>query len=145
MIERLDAGGPVLGLLGCPCYGSGTVMLDPGDVLICFTDGVAETCDAGGTEMTVAGIVRVALEHLNQSAHEMVEAILRASDDFSQGRAPRDDRTVVVLRAADPARSATRAERRAAADPAMQRRTVAVCSAVTPPIPLVRESCEMIS
>jgi serine phosphatase RsbU (regulator of sigma subunit) len=130
MIERLDAGGPGLGLLGFACYGSRTVMLDPGDVLICFTDGVPETCDAGGTEMTVAGIVRVALEHLNQPAHEMVEAILRASDDFSQGRAPRDDRTVVVLRAADPA---------------MQTRTAAACSAVRPAVPVVRESCEMIS
>lgn len=131
MIERLDAGGPVLGLLGRACYRSGAVMLDPGDVLICFTDGVAETCDAGGTEMTVAGIVRVALEHLNQPAHEMVEAILRASEDFSQGRAPRDDRTVVVLRAA--------------AEPAMQTRTAAACNAVTPAVPVVRDSYEMIS
>ena len=144
-IERLDSVGPVLGLLGCAWYGSGTVILDPGDVLICFTDGVAETCDAGGTEMTVAGIARVALEHLNQPAHEMVEAILRATEDFSQGRAPRDDRTVVVLRAADTAMGLTRAEGRVAADAPMQKRTATACRAVRPAIPVVRSSCEMIS
>ena len=144
-IERLDAGGPVLGLLGCAGYRSGTVALDPGDVLICFTDGVAETCDAGGTEMTVAGIARVALEHLNQPAHEIVDAILKASEHFSQGRAGRDDRTVVVLRIADPSAGATRTARRMAVEPDLQKRAAAACRPELSAAAVVRGSLEMIS
>jgi hypothetical protein len=68
----------------------------------------------------------VALEHMNRPAYEIVDAILRASEDFSQGRAAHDDRTVVVLRVADPAAGATRTERRMVAEPEPRKRTAAV-------------------
>ena len=41
-IERLDEGGPVLGILPQADYSEGETQLGPGDVLVLFTDGVVE-------------------------------------------------------------------------------------------------------
>jgi sigma-B regulation protein RsbU (phosphoserine phosphatase) len=41
-VRRLDRGGSVIGLLNNLEYDEGTVTLDPGDILIAYSDGVTE-------------------------------------------------------------------------------------------------------
>jgi sigma-B regulation protein RsbU (phosphoserine phosphatase) len=47
-IKRLDVGGPVLGLLPEANYVQGHIELRPGDVMVLYSDGLAEATNAAG-------------------------------------------------------------------------------------------------
>ena len=49
-VQRLEAGGIVLGLFPNAAYEQGEVDLDPGDTLVVFSDGVSEALDTAGEE-----------------------------------------------------------------------------------------------
>ena len=48
--ERLTAGGPAIGLMPGVEYAAGRVVLEPGDLLAAFTDGISEALNADGDE-----------------------------------------------------------------------------------------------
>jgi sigma-B regulation protein RsbU (phosphoserine phosphatase) len=96
-VVRLETGGPPVGVFPDWTYKQGTVQLNPGDLVLAYTDGVTEAVNPAGEEWGVAGLLRAATELDAQCADEMVEAIFRALDEFSPGRQA-DDATVVVLR-----------------------------------------------
>jgi sigma-B regulation protein RsbU (phosphoserine phosphatase) len=96
-IEWLESGGAPVGMFSDWSYEQGSAQLDPGDVVVAYTDGVIEAVNPAGEEWGVEGLRRVASERCALTADDMVDAILRNLDDFSHGRQT-DDRTVVVLR-----------------------------------------------
>jgi sigma-B regulation protein RsbU (phosphoserine phosphatase) len=49
-LQRLDTGGPVVGLLNQAAYDDGVVALAPGDRVVVFSDGVSEAMSLAGEE-----------------------------------------------------------------------------------------------
>jgi sigma-B regulation protein RsbU (phosphoserine phosphatase) len=96
-VRRLESGGPPVGMFPNWTYKEGAVRLDPGDLVLAFTDGVTEAVNPAGDEWGEEGLLRAVAEHDAQSADEMVEGIFRSMDEFSLGRQS-DDATVMVLR-----------------------------------------------
>jgi phosphoserine phosphatase RsbU/P len=96
-VLRLESGGPPVGMFPNWTYKEGAVRLDPGDLVLAFTDGVTEAVNPAGDEWGEEGLLRAVAEHDAQSADEMVEGIFRSMDEFSLGRQS-DDATVMVLR-----------------------------------------------
>jgi len=96
-VLRLESGGPPVGMFPNWAYKEGAVQLDPGDLVLAFTDGVTEAVNPAGDEWGEEGLLRAVAEHDAQSADEMVESIFRSMDEFSLGRQS-DDATVMVLR-----------------------------------------------
>ena len=96
-ILRLESGGPPIGMFPNWTYKEGAVQLDPGDLVLAFTDGVTEAVNPTGEEWGEEGLLRAVAEHDAQSADEMVEGIFRSMDEFSLGHQT-DDATVMVLR-----------------------------------------------
>jgi phosphoserine phosphatase RsbU/P len=95
VVERLDRGGPVLGVLPDAAYDLGSALLDRGDRLVLFTDGVVEASDGNG-EFGDDRLLGLVDRHGTESAGEIVARIV----DAVRGFAPQpggDDRTVVVL------------------------------------------------
>jgi phosphoserine phosphatase RsbU/P len=78
-------------------YEESVVQLDPGDLVLAYTDGVIEAVNPAGEEWGVEGLRRAATENKAHSADDMVEAIFGSMDEFSRGRQT-DDATVIVLR-----------------------------------------------
>src|ERR1700733_12183869 len=78
-------------------YEEGAIRLDPGDLVLAYTDGVIEAVNPAGEEWGVEGLRRAATESKAHSADDMVEAIFASMDEFSRGRQT-DDATVIVLR-----------------------------------------------
>jgi sigma-B regulation protein RsbU (phosphoserine phosphatase) len=96
-VVRLESGGPPVGMFPNWTYEEGAVQLDPGDLVLAYTDGVTEAVNPVGDEWGEEGLLRAVAEHNAQSAHALVEVIFRSMDEFSLGRQT-DDATVIVLR-----------------------------------------------
>jgi sigma-B regulation protein RsbU (phosphoserine phosphatase) len=93
----LETGGAPVGMFPDWNYEEGAIQLDPGDVVLAYTDGVIEAVNPAGEEWGIEGLRKAAVESGAQSADDMVEQILKSMDEFSHERQI-DDATVVVLR-----------------------------------------------
>ncbi len=96
-IERLETGGAPVGMFPQWTYEQGTVQLNPGDVVLAYTDGVVEALNSAGEEWGVEGFRNAAAESHARTADGIVHAIFQSMDRFSRGRQT-DDATVMVLR-----------------------------------------------
>lgn len=100
-VTRLEEGGAVLGPLADAAYERGFVRVEPGDVLVMYTDGITETHDRSGrsgVEFGLDRLVAVVADHRNESASEIVDAIFAALSGFCGECPAEDDRTVVVIK-----------------------------------------------
>jgi len=95
--DFLDAGGPLLGAVETAEYTSGRVVFEPGDALVCHTDGILECRNSRGEEFRVSGLVNAARRAERASASSMLFSLLGAAQDFAGTRPPADDLTLVVL------------------------------------------------
>lgn len=95
--KRLESTGTVLGLTSRAAYKQRRISLEPGDILVAFTDGVSEALDPQGSELRDTGILNVVRQHPDARSTDMVHYIMDAT-----GRSSADDRTVVVVRLLPP-------------------------------------------
>ncbi len=98
-VEKLGTGGIILGIMPRYPYTDATVTLDPGDVLVLFSDGVTEASkvdiDEEFGEDRLAEVVRANSE---LPAEAIVSAVNEAVTTFTHGAPPADDITVVIAR-----------------------------------------------
>ncbi|HLN02383.1 MAG TPA: PP2C family protein-serine/threonine phosphatase [Bryobacteraceae bacterium] len=96
-IVYLEAGGAPVGMFPHWTYEEAAVQLNPGDLVVAYTDGVIEAVNPAGKEWGVEGVRKAVAESGSQCADGIVHAIFTSMDEFSRGRQT-DDATVVVLR-----------------------------------------------
>ncbi|PMP74927.1 MAG: stage II sporulation protein E [Chloroflexus aggregans] len=97
-VTPLAAQGIVLGIIPDPQFTPGEIILEPGDVVLFYTDGITE---AMNPQRELFGDERLStvlrsVSHL--SPHEIVEAILQAVSAFVSDTPQADDMTMVVLK-----------------------------------------------
>ena len=97
-VELLTAGGPVLGILPNINYSGGRTRLDPGDLLVMYSDGVSEAPNAKGDEFGEEAVAQIAAACLDRSADEVLMEIARQVRAFLGECSPTDDVTMVVAR-----------------------------------------------
>jgi sigma-B regulation protein RsbU (phosphoserine phosphatase) len=73
------------------------VQLEPGDLLLLYTDGVSESQDEAGEQLGLDGLLAMARSLPTVSAMEAGQALVRAVAAFRGGAGASDDETVVVL------------------------------------------------
>ena len=96
-ITWLRAGGVPVGIFPDSTYALEAIQLNPGDLILAYTDGVIEAANTAGDEWGVEGLQKAAAESDAQCADDVVHAIFASMDDFSRGHQT-DDATVVVVR-----------------------------------------------
>lgn len=74
-------------------------LMEPGDVLLLFTDGINEAADPEGHQWGHDGIARQLKASARLDARAIVENVFSAVEEFSQHAPPTDDRTLVVVKA----------------------------------------------
>jgi sigma-B regulation protein RsbU (phosphoserine phosphatase) len=94
----LTEGGPVVGLLPEASYQMASVALNPGDVLILYTDGVIEAENDKEEMFSVERLVSVARANQTKTARELVQLIQSSVLAFTGTEELRDDLTLVVLK-----------------------------------------------
>src|SRR4051812_15427150 len=102
-VRRLEVGGPIVGLFEHAVFQEETVLLDPGDWLIVFSDGVSEAMSASNDEYGEARIIAVAEEKRDASPNDLLQAIFADVRAFTKGAPQSDDITALVLRYGSPA------------------------------------------
>jgi phosphoserine phosphatase RsbU/P len=100
--ERLRAGGMALGMFEHATYSAGRVDLDPGDVLVMYSDGITEAEDPYEQPFDEAGVQFVADSSDWASAKELGWNTFAAVDAHRQDRKLLDDLTVLVARRLPP-------------------------------------------
>jgi sigma-B regulation protein RsbU (phosphoserine phosphatase) len=93
----LRAGGVPVGIFPNSTYEPGAVQLNPGDLILAYTDGVIEAVNPAGDEWGAEGLRKAAAEKEAQCADDIVHAIFTSMDEFSRG-CQTDDATVAVVR-----------------------------------------------
>ncbi len=109
--EELTEGGPLLGVQDGARYPLGSAELEPGDVLVVYTDGLSEAARDGepfGDEQLWAVLDR----HAHRRAADVLEELMTAVRTWADG--PMDDLTIVVLKQLARARGASGGATRAA-------------------------------
>ena len=94
----LTEGGTVVGLLPEASYQVASVALNPGDVLILYTDGVIEAENDKEEMFSVERLVSVARANPAKTAQELVQVIQSSVFAFAGTEELRDDLTLVVLK-----------------------------------------------
>jgi sigma-B regulation protein RsbU (phosphoserine phosphatase) len=98
-MERLLKGGTVLGVFPDAAYQSGAVRLEPGDLLILYTDGITEAVNDREEEFGEQRLVAVLAGQGNQSAAEILARVFDEVARFTNGAKPEDDMTLAFVRA----------------------------------------------
>ncbi len=96
--ERLEVGGPVLGVIPEAEYEQGQISIGPGDRLVLFTDGLTEARGAADEEFGEQRLLDALVEHRGCSAPALQARLADAVLSFTGGRL-QDDATLMVLAA----------------------------------------------
>jgi phosphoserine phosphatase RsbU/P len=87
-------GGPV-GMFPDSPYEEGAVRLDPGDLVVAYTDGVVEAIGPDGEEWGVRGLLAAVAACQIRQPESIVKAAFAALDEFSRDRQT-DDATILA-------------------------------------------------
>ncbi len=97
-VIRLEACGPVVGLLRGITFTSAEFQFQPGDVFIAFTDGISEAMTATDEEWGDDGLIASARACQGLEPAAMTAAIMRDADAFTAGAEQHDDMTLIALK-----------------------------------------------
>ena len=97
-VQRLDQGGPVLGIVPGATYHQTQTAVRPGDLLVVFSDGILEATNAFDEEFGEGRILAGIEENWKGSPEEIRDAILERVRVFLGKEAAHDDQTLMVVR-----------------------------------------------
>jgi sigma-B regulation protein RsbU (phosphoserine phosphatase) len=100
-IQRLEEGGPVLGVVAGAEYEQGQAMVNVGDLLVLYSDGVVEATNASDEQFGEERLLASIRETSARPSVEIRDEILRRVYSFLGRVQPQDDLTLVVARIRD--------------------------------------------
>ena len=106
-VEQLASGGLPLGIKPDADYREGRTQLQPGDVLVIYSDGVTEAVSPSGEEFGATRLYEVVSRNIDASAAGIRDRIESSLTKFSQGTSAADDITLVIVKRTAEARVAS--------------------------------------
>ena len=99
-VEKLGATGVALGMFEHSTFGALETRIDPGDMLVLYSDGITEAEDPGGRPFEDTGLEQVVNRYASDPAADLGSRILKAVE--AHARQPRfvDDLTILLLKRA---------------------------------------------
>ena len=97
-VELLSDGGPILGIASESLYEERALVINRGDVLVLYTDGVTEVFDQSGREFGTDRLIDVIRANRDKSARELGEIIYSECTKFASQSHVWDDLTMVVVK-----------------------------------------------
>jgi len=97
-VDRLEAGGPLLGFDSEFTYEMGELKLEKGDLLLLYTDGITETVNRSGQLLDERGLIEAVEPHLDQDVPVIAALLHEKIETFNGGASFDDDVTFIVAR-----------------------------------------------
>jgi sigma-B regulation protein RsbU (phosphoserine phosphatase) len=97
-IELLRAQGIVLGIIPQPYFEQQQVVLEPGDVVVFYTDGITEAMNTQRMLFGEERLKEVVCHHHQESPQQIIEAILAAVEAFATEASQSDDMTIMIVK-----------------------------------------------
>lgn len=94
----LAEGGPIVGMLPDAAFEMNSVRLEPGDVVVLYTDGVVEAQNPSGEFYSAERLESVVRANHEMPAHELVSSIHRSVVSFASNGELQDDLTLMVVK-----------------------------------------------
>jgi sigma-B regulation protein RsbU (phosphoserine phosphatase) len=88
----------VIGIIPDFQYTTAEAHIDPGDLLIIYSDGVTEGSNVAGHDFEVGRLAAAVVANRTRPSAEIVNAVTQSLADFTQGAAQYDDITLIVAR-----------------------------------------------
>ncbi|MCP3956576.1 MAG: SpoIIE family protein phosphatase [bacterium] len=96
--ELLQSTGPVIGLLEDARFGNGLGQLEPGGLMLLYTDGIVELTNEQGEEYGGARLISHLEANRTCGGRRIIQAIRDSMDLFSHSDRLSDDTTLVVIK-----------------------------------------------
>ncbi|MHB8486597.1 MAG: SpoIIE family protein phosphatase [Candidatus Acidiferrales bacterium] len=96
--EKLPLAGFPVGMFDDSTYDELRLVLSPGDIVVLYSDGVTDTQNSGAQFYGWQRLSAAVTSQAALSSAEIADHLLANVDEFSGGRHPFDDRTLVVLK-----------------------------------------------
>ncbi len=100
-VNGLTVGGTVVGLFENWQFEAGAVEVNPGDVVLYFTDGVVEAANVDGEQFGTERLIELVQPNLFLTPEDIQELVLEQVFSWSEGEEQADDITVVCLKVTD--------------------------------------------
>ncbi len=97
-VMRLEEGGMVVGLFDDCTYEQGTLRVEPGSLLLAYSDGLIEPENVYGEEFSTERLIEVALRHRDAPPRTLAEKLVAAAEEWAGSPEQADDMTVIVAR-----------------------------------------------
>src|ERR1700692_3823601 len=79
-VERLDGGGFPVGMLEASEYDQGEVLLQPGDAVLCFSDGISEATNSKNEMWNESEVESIVRNCRGLTAQQMIDVLVAATD-----------------------------------------------------------------
>jgi sigma-B regulation protein RsbU (phosphoserine phosphatase) len=96
--ERLTGTGLALGMFDQSTYASAQARIDPGDLLILYSDGITEAEDPTGQPLEEVGLQAIVDAHRDASPANLGAEIVKAVEKYAQASRFGDDLTILILK-----------------------------------------------
>lgn len=96
--SNLEIDGTVVGAFPFADYGESHVDLEPGDLLLCYTDGITEPENAYGEMFGEERLISTVQRNLNKSEEQILEAVVEAVLAWTGAGELQDDMTLLIAR-----------------------------------------------
>jgi phosphoserine phosphatase RsbU/P len=97
-MEKLHGTGMALGIFEDIDILEESLQLQPGDCLVCYTDGITEAFSPQDVMFGEERLIEIIKQYTPSKAQDLAENITRVVYDFMQDSTPSDDITMVILR-----------------------------------------------
>ncbi len=101
-VQSLDSNGTVVGAFANIKYGETTVLLQPGDLLLCYTDGITEPENPYGEMFGEERLIDLVKKHSQREDQELLQIILDAVRSWTGSPELQDDMTLLLAREIQP-------------------------------------------
>ncbi len=97
-MRRLETGGTILGFREESDFEEETLIMEPGDLILVYSDGITEAMNSQrDEEFGEERLQKVIQKHLDKSSKQLMEQIFRAVRDFTEGTPQSDDMTLLAI------------------------------------------------
>ena len=102
-VTPLDSNGTVVGAFPFARYDESCVTLQPGDLLVCYTDGITEPENAYGEMFGEERLIELVKKHAAQDDHEIIRVVMDSVRSWTGSPELFDDMTLLLARQVQPA------------------------------------------